>query len=155
MKQHAGHLSVESAPGNGTTFRIYFPRVTEEACVTADARVTPETGVTAKDETPKVIPISSGRMPPVLATILVVDDDRGVRSLIRDILTFAGYHVIATENGDQALSASDHHAGEIQLLVADIQLPNISGEGVARRLAQKRRGIKMLFTSGYGRNMPA
>ena len=70
------------------------------------------------------------------------------------MLTSAGYHVIATEDGDEALSASDTYGGDIQLLLTDVLLPKVRGVEVARRLAARRRSIKVLFMSGYTGDSP-
>jgi PAS domain S-box-containing protein len=137
LKQNGGHISVESVPGSGTTFRIHLPRVVEEG------------------PGPGVVPRSSIQSESGPATILVVEDDPGVRLLVQEILTFAGYEVIATADEDQALRVSESYAGEIQLLLTDVMLPRVHGGELARRLAERREGLKVLLTSGNGRNTQA
>ncbi len=133
VKHSGGHISVESEPGSGTTFRIHLPRIMGEV---ASERATP---------------LSAGKTPQGPATILVVEADSGVRYLIQEILTQDGYHVIATEDGERALAVSDDYAGEIQLLLTDVFPAKVPG-GEAVQCLAKRRALKVLFTSGIAGN---
>jgi CheY-like chemotaxis protein len=133
VKHSGGHISVESVPGSGTTFRIHLPRINEEAA------------------SEKATPLSAGKTAQGPATILVVEADSGVRYLIQEILTLAGYHVIATEDGERALAVSDEYTGEIQLLLTDVLPTKVPGGESVRSLA-KRRALKVLYTSGVAAN---
>jgi PAS domain S-box-containing protein len=131
VKQSGGYIWVYSEPGRGTTFKVYLPVV--------------ETGK----------PDDMG-MRPVLAptyrgteTILLVEDEDGVRALVREVLQRHGYHVIETRNGGEALLACEQHSGNIHLLLSDVVLAQVTGTELARRLTPLRPEMKVLFISGY------
>jgi two-component system cell cycle sensor histidine kinase/response regulator CckA len=84
----------------------------------------------------------------VRETVLLVEDDNGIRLLARLALQPHGYTVLAAANGDQALEIARQHLGTIDLLVTDIQVPGIRGPELAERIASLRLGIKVLFMSG-------
>ena len=129
VRQSGGHVDVESTPGAGTTFRIYLPRVTEEA----------EAGV----ERPVAAPARGAE------TVLVVEDDERVRVLARKVLEQAGYTVLVAAGGKEALAAAEGHAGPIDLLMTDVVMPEMSGRTLTRRLTQRHPGLKVLYMSGY------
>jgi PAS domain S-box-containing protein len=131
VKQSGGYIWVYSEPGRGTSFKIYLPVV--------------RTG--AADE-------SGGR--PVLTatyrgteTILLVEDEDGVRALIREVLQRHGYRVIDTRNGAEATQACERHEGEIHMLLTDVVLAQVTGTDLARQLTPMRPKMKVLFISGY------
>ena len=131
VKQSGGFIWVDSAPGRGTTFRLYFP--------------------------PAVVPTATEDAQPATAepawrgagTILVVEDDVAVRRLTCRVLSGRGYTVLAAANGDEALAASRSHQGVIDLMVTDVVMPRMSGREVAERVGQQRPALKVLFVSGY------
>lgn len=82
-------------------------------------------------------------------TILVLDDDDGVRAVTARVLKRAGYHVRAVTGGEEALAFAESHRGEIHLLVTDVAMPDIDGYEVARRLQKLRPGLKVLTMSGF------
>jgi len=86
---------------------------------------------------------------PTKETILLVDDEQSVRSIVLKILRRAGYNVLEAENGDAALRIADAHPDKIDLLVTDMFMPGLRGPEVATRLAQSRPGLRVLFMSGY------
>lgn len=129
VKQHGGHVSVESASGKGTTFRIYLP-------VIADGERQHEPG----PDTP---------LPRGTETLLVVEDDEGVRDLVREVLAPLGYQVLVTASGEDALRASDAHRGTVDLLLTDVVMPGMNGRQLAEVIRSRRPGIKVLFMSGY------
>jgi PAS domain S-box-containing protein len=130
VTQSGGHLEVESAPGAGTTFRVYLPRA--EGPVTAG----------------KSLPGLVNRARPT-ETVLLVEDEAAVRSLARRALELEGYAVLEASTGHEALAVCGGHAGPIHLLATDVVMPGMSGREVADRLMSSRPGLKVLFLSGY------
>jgi two-component system cell cycle sensor histidine kinase/response regulator CckA len=130
VKQSDGHIWAYSEPREGTTFRIYLPRVTR-----AGMR-------------------SNGPEPTELAkrgseTILVVEDESTVRLVAVNGLRKAGYEVLEAENGEQALRLFEEHAGEIQLVLTDVVMPRMHGPELVAELKQRRPAIKVLYMSGH------
>jgi CheY-like chemotaxis protein len=130
IKQSEGAIAVHSAPGQGTTFRIYLPRV----FAPADA---PD-------------PCSRSRVRAMgTEHILLVEDDDQVRAVARALLSQAGYDVIDTERPERALQiVRDPHVA-IDLLLTDIIMPTMNGRELADLVLAERPGIRVLFMSGY------
>jgi CheY-like chemotaxis protein len=82
-------------------------------------------------------------------TILLVDDEQAVRSIVVKILRRAKYSVLEAENGDSALRIAESHQGKIDLLLSDMYMPGLRGPEVAQALAPKCPGVRVLFMSGY------
>src|SRR5262249_12731492 len=122
---------VDSQPGRGTTFRIYLPRLGQEA-----ARPS------ASDNGLNKLPRGTG-------TVLLVEDEEGVRSLGSFALRTAGYTVLEARDGEHALEVSQSHRGPIDLLVTDVVMPRMGGRKLADRVASLYPGIKVVFMSGY------
>jgi signal transduction histidine kinase len=133
VKQSGGNIGVYSEPGQGTTFKIYLPKI--------DA---PIDGGLASPPPPSP---SYGR-----ETVLVVEDEEGVRALVRDILEQSGYTVLEASHGAQALETSERHPGPIHLVLTDVVMPEMSGPELVQRLATLRPASKVLFMSGYTAN---
>jgi PAS domain S-box-containing protein len=129
IQQVGGHLGVYSEPGVGTTFKIYLPPT--------DAPV-PNAGFEHEEA-----------MPFGVETILLVEDEDGVRALGRYVLHASGYTVLEAANGREALEVAGKHSGRIDLLVTDVVMPEVQGRALAERLTQERPGIKVLYMSGY------
>lgn len=130
VKQSDGHIWVDSELGRGTTFTIYLPR-TEESFEVSKRR-------------------SSLRLPfPGFETVLVVDDEDVVRSVIRDFLERHGYTVLEAREGMEALELWQKHKGEIHLLLTDVVMPGMNGPELARQLLALRPGLRVLYMSGY------
>jgi two-component system, cell cycle sensor histidine kinase and response regulator CckA len=129
VKQSGGFIWVYSEPGQGTTFKIYLPRVDAPAEPLGAPR---EAGTLAGTE-----------------TILLAEDDDMLRPLARGLLERLGYTVLEAENAERAVSVAGAHVGPIHLLVADVVMPGASGRELARRLAQSRPDTKVLYISGY------
>jgi CheY-like chemotaxis protein len=133
VKQSGGDIWVYSEPGQGTTFKIHLPRLPS----------TVASGPTAKPPVTRTVGTE---------TILLVEDEEGVRNIARRILSMAGYTVLMAGNGGDALLARDAHPGQIHLLVTDVVMPQMSGKELAERLTLASPGIKVLYMSGYTDN---
>jgi PAS domain S-box-containing protein len=133
VKQTGGWTHVESKPGVGTTFEIYLPRA-EEASLLA-----PTPAARRELRT----------LPKGTETILLVEDEDGIRALATEFLCGQGYSVLHAMDGNEALRIADGHEDLIHLLVTDIVMPNLGGKELAHRLRQLRPEIKVLFMSGY------
>jgi PAS domain S-box-containing protein len=129
VKQSGGYIWAYSEVGRGTTFKIYLPRVDEPA-------------------EPAAKPKESGSLSGT-ETILLAEDDAILRPLARELLRKLGYAVLEGEDAESALAAARAHKGPIDLLVADVVMPGPSGRELARRLAEMRPQIKVLYISGY------
>ena len=130
VKQSGGYIWVYSEPDLGATFKLYLPRL--------DAQ--PE------------------RLPPPAApaancqgseTLLVVEDEDGVRLLVRDYLRMKGYTVLEAGHGEEALRIAGEHSGEISLMITDVIMPGMNGRQLAERMATLRPAMKVLYMSGY------
>lgn len=86
---------------------------------------------------------------PEKTTILLVDDEQSVRSIVMKILQRAKYNVLEAENGEAAIRISESHPDKIDLLISDMYMPGLRGPEVALALAPKRPGLRVLFMSGY------
>lgn len=130
VKQNGGHISVDSKPGELTTFSIYLPEV--------DAQVDAKLPARAHGS------VRSGN-----ETVLLVEDDDLVRYLAVAGLSSSGYRLIEAAHGADALRATEEHAGPIHLLITDIIMPNMGGVELARRFRELRPEAAVIFMSGY------
>ncbi len=130
VKQSGGHIEVYSEPGRGTTFRIYLPRIEEAAEAVEPGK--------AREQLPRGS-----------ETILLVEDEAGVRTLAKTILQTHGYTVLDAAQGKDAFLLSGQHEGLIHLMVTDMVMPEMSGREVAERLKPLRPNMKVLFMSGF------
>jgi CheY-like chemotaxis protein len=87
-----------------------------------------------------------------METILLVEDEDAVRTLVRDALKATGYAVLEASHGHEALLICERHAGRIDLMVTDVVMPEMSGRELADRLAPVRPGLQVLYMSGYTDN---
>ena len=85
-------------------------------------------------------------------TILLVDDEPSVRSIVTRILRRANYTVLEADGGESAITVAESHAGNIDLVISDLYMPGLHGPAVAEKLAAVRPGLKVLFISGYADN---
>jgi two-component system, cell cycle sensor histidine kinase and response regulator CckA len=130
VKQMNGDIWVYSEPGQGTTLKMYFPRVAEAAGGAGEQDVIPPRAEAGE-------------------TILVVEDEKSVRDLTVRILTKLGYKVLVASGGEEAIAISDSYPDVISLLLTDVVMPNMSGRQVADHLLAARHGLKILYLSGY------
>ncbi|MBZ5577624.1 MAG: PAS domain S-box protein [Acidobacteriia bacterium] len=132
VKQAGGDIWVYSEVGQGTTFKLYFPRVDEAA---------------AETEAPGAEKAAAGG-----ETVLVVEDEQAVRELTVKMMEQLGYVVLAAASGAAALEIAQAYAGKIALLVTDVVMPHMSGRQVADQLLAARQDLKVLYLSGYTEN---
>jgi CheY-like chemotaxis protein len=129
VERSDGHIEIESAPGRGTTFRLYFPRVGEPMTDRLPAATNP-----ARQGT---------------ETILLVEDEAALRELVARMLRERGYTVLEADCGRSALEVADRHPGVIDVLLTDVVMPGITGRQVAREMIFGRPAIRVIFMSGY------
>jgi signal transduction histidine kinase/CheY-like chemotaxis protein len=133
VKQHKGHIYVYSELGNGTTFKIYFPRIETDA----------------EDKTQKVFPA----MAKGVETILVADDEVSIRKLIRDTLEPLGYRIIEAADGEEALELFRQSEYKIDMLLTDVIMPKMTGKKLVEALLAEQKEFKVLYMSGYTDNV--
>jgi two-component system cell cycle sensor histidine kinase/response regulator CckA len=129
VKQSEGAVTVYSQPGCGTIFEIYLPRVKE-------ALAEPARKGSAKGS----------------ETILLVDDEEGVRKLVFAVLQSSGYDVLEASNGGMALAAFEKNSHKIDMVLTDVVMPQMNGFELGRELVDRAPGLKVLFMSGYRDN---
>lgn len=130
VKQNGGYLMTYSEPGQGTTFKIYFPRF-EKASASAEPAPPGE-------EFPK------GR-----ETILVVEDEAALRELVRELLEASGYEVLEASGAGEAIRLVENPACKIHLLLTDVVMPEMDGRKLATRLKKLSPDLRILYMSGY------
>ncbi len=133
IRQNEGFVNVYSEPGDGTTFRIYLPRLTVE-----------EAGDFEREKPP---PCPGG-----CETVLLVEDEQGVRDIARAFLEDLGYRVLEADCPASALELVAAHPEPIHLLLTDVVMPGMSGRDLAQRLIPTRPRLKVLYMSGYTAN---
>jgi CheY-like chemotaxis protein len=129
VKQSGGNIWLYSEPGIGSTFKVYLPAHS--------------TGAQSEPDLPA---------PPTFRgteTILVVEDEGGLRNLVVELLQQLGYKVLAAGDGEEALKACNSYAGFIHLLLTDVVMPRANGTEIARYLGKLRPGMRVLYMSGY------
>jgi two-component system cell cycle sensor histidine kinase/response regulator CckA len=133
VKASGGYIWVYSELGQGTTFKIYLPRVDQAAQpLTAESR-------------PSGVPRGT-------ETILLVEDDPQLNQLASSVLAHCGYKVLAAANAEEGLAVCRTHPHEIHLLVTDVVMPKMNGRQLAEQVAQIRPSVKLLYVSGYTSN---
>jgi CheY-like chemotaxis protein len=131
VNQSGGHIGVYSEVGQGSTFKIYFPRVAQALDVASG-------------------PIRSGPLPRGTEVLMIVEDEPSVRHLARSVLDNLGYEVLSASNGQDALNvARDHQGAPIRLIVTDVIMPLMGGKVMAEWMKATYPGLIILFTSGY------
>jgi signal transduction histidine kinase len=130
VKQSGGYIWVDSEPGRGTVFEIYLP------CV---------------DEPLEAVTLGASPLQRAegFETVLLVDDDVGIRDLLCRALKDGGYHVLTAPDGLEARAVAEAHAGSIDILITDLVMPRMGGADLAAQLSAARRDLAVLYISGY------
>ncbi|MBW2147859.1 MAG: PAS domain S-box protein [Deltaproteobacteria bacterium] len=134
VNQSGGNIWVYSEPGQGTTFKIYLPRVEES-----------EKAIFNHDEP---LSLEGGH-----ETILLVEDEPVVREITCRMLKNLGYSVLEASDGEEAIQRAQEHEGPIDLMITDVVMPQMSGQKLARRLEPSRPDMKVIYISGYTNNV--
>jgi two-component system cell cycle sensor histidine kinase/response regulator CckA len=129
VKQNGGYIGVTSAPGKGTAFKIYLPRIRENA--KAHAEKTKRGGLRGTE------------------TVLLVEDEEAILNLAKAILTQFGYRVLTARTPGIALALAEKYSAPIDLLITDIVMPDMNGKQLRNQMESLRPGLKCLYISGY------
>ena len=133
VEQSGGLITLETAPGAGTTFRVYLP---------VDAGTVDQPAAAPASDTPA----------PLAGKVLLVEDEAPLRRLVTKVLTAAGYQVLDAANGDDALVLAWRNQS-IDLMLTDVVMPGMSGPDLAARLRASRPELLVLYMSGYDRDL--
>jgi PAS domain S-box-containing protein len=133
VSRSGGHIRVESQEGEGTRFRVYWPR----------------DGVAETKAHDQVLRTGAGSQERDRETVLVVEDDAGVRSLAARVLLMYGYQVLDAADGPEALRISQQHDGPIHLVLTDVIMPKMNGRDLVDSLRHERPDVAILYMSGY------
>jgi PAS domain S-box-containing protein len=134
VHQCNGHIFVQSALGVGTTFKIYLP----ESSSTSSTEANPEIAAWAGEPN---------------ETVLVVEDEEQVRTLVTTILGARGYRILSAGTPEEALSISERHAGTIDVLLTDVMMPRMDGRNLALQVLARRPNTKVIYMSGYAEDI--
>lgn len=132
VRQNRGHITVSSAQGRGTTFRIYLPPAAAGA-TGAPAPVPDDDSIEGGHE-----------------TVLLVEDDHHVRAMAEEYLGILGYQVLVAVDGVEAMALAKANAGDLDAVITDVMMPRMGGRELVRRLTADYPHIRALFISGYG-----
>ena len=132
VRDLGGAIHLTSEPGKGSTFQVLLP------CA--------ETATAREDKIPGFAQPTRTGQP---ATILVVEDEAGIRALVRKILHRQGYEVLEAASGDEALALSHEYPSNIDMLITDVVMPKMDGPGLVREVRETHPEMKVIFISGY------
>jgi PAS domain S-box-containing protein len=136
VRQSGGAIRIDSPPGRGAVFTLFFPRLAPERVPAVAAQPKPPVALSGTE------------------TVLVVEDQADVRELIVETLGGVGFHVLSAAGGAEALALAARHVERIPLLVTDVIMPEMSGPALAQRLVAIRPDLRVLFVSGYAEQRP-
>jgi two-component system, cell cycle sensor histidine kinase and response regulator CckA len=135
VRQTQGHIEVESVIDHGTTFRIFLPLVSQSATV-------------------EKVPLADQSDTTGDETILLVEDDDQIRSMLLRVLRERGYTVLESRNAGEGLLITEDESENFDLVVSDVVMPHMTGDRLAERILRNRPGVKILLMSGYPENFP-
>jgi signal transduction histidine kinase len=138
VRQNGGAIRISNAPGHGAVFTLYFPQLPDESVAATPLSAS--------------APVSRARHG--TETVLVVEDQAGVRQLIVETLAGAGFRVLGAAGGGEAVAIAAQHEGPIALLVTDVMMPEMNGPALAQRIVAGRPELRVLFVSGYTDQFP-
>ncbi len=144
VKQTGGFVYVDSVPGEGTSFRIFLPRHRPELDAQPEMPAAPGAAKDTAIAPPKPRPDLTGQ-----GTILLVEDEDGLRSLNARGLRSRGYSVIEASNGVEAMEALEEKDGAVDLVVSDVVMPEMDGPTLLREMRKRNPNLKIIFVSGY------
>lgn len=129
VRQSQGYAEVISQPGQGASFKLYFPQATE--------------AFLAREST------ATATTPTGSETVLIVEDQEALRALTAHILKSSGYHVLQAADGQSAIALNREYASKIDLVLCDVVMPGMSGPEVVTQLKLDRPGLRVIYTTGY------
>jgi two-component system cell cycle sensor histidine kinase/response regulator CckA len=132
VRSHHGQIDVESSPGHGTTFSVYFPIIAHQIATASPASAEPSKG--------------HGE------TILIIEDEEALRVLMREVLTRSGYRVLEARDGEDGVALYRAERKTIGVVVSDMGLPMLSGEQVFREIRKLDPNVRLIFSTGYIRD---
>ena len=137
VRQSQGAIAVDTTPGEGTTFDVYFPAVPADVLLPARPQAYPPSFVRASS-----------------STILLVEDEDPLRAVVARMLAQAGYRVLDARTAKEAFELFDQHKDDIALVLTDVIMPDMNGPVLAQRLVEIRPALRVLFVSGYTEELP-
>jgi len=130
VEQHGGTVRLHSEPGHGARFEVLLPASSDPAVSRTSAQ--------------------PGAAPRGVETILVAEDEAGVRTAVTGLLEEAGYRVLLASDGEEAVRLFELHRGEVALALLDVVMPRLGGPAAARRMRELQADLPLVFTSGHG-----
>src|ERR1051326_4396247 len=143
VRQWGGDISVETSQG-GSRISIFLPYAGRKEAVAEPHNLEPATA-----PAPVEAPVTTPAAEPERETILVVEDEAGIRALVRKILRRQGYTVLEASNGEDATKICQEHSGKIHLLITDVMMPKMGGRELVDTLKEQCGDMKVLYVSGY------
>ena len=135
VHEYQGHINVESTPGKGTTFRIFFPNSIP------DIEPVNDSGLYSVVDIPP-----SGK-------VLIIDDEVSVSNFLGEVMSSAGYDVVIYKSSPEALDYLQHHVDELSLIITDYAMPNISGLDIAEHAKLRNKALPVIVISGHASNL--